>query len=62
MKPTKRMSAALRRASPLKKLVPNVKIVTNPKKLALLKAEAARLRRLNLRSGDPAQTHLGRLN
>ena len=46
MKLAKRTSAASRRESPLKKLVPNVKIVTDPKKLALLKAEAARLREL----------------
>jgi len=35
----------------LKKPVPNVKIVTDPKKLALLKAEAARLKRLDRQSG-----------
>ncbi len=46
MKPSRHTSAASRRPIPLKELVPNVKIVTNPKKLALLKAEAARLRRL----------------
>ena len=46
MKPTRHTSAVSRRPVPLKELVPNVKIVTNPKKLALLKAEAARLRRL----------------
>jgi hypothetical protein len=49
MKPTRQ--AASRRPIPLKKLVPNVKIVTDPKKLALLKAEAARLKRLDRQSG-----------
>jgi hypothetical protein len=48
MKPTRHIAAARQKPIPLKKLVPNVKIVTDPKKLASLKAEAARLRRMEI--------------
>lgn len=59
MKTTRRTSAASRRPIPLKKLVPNVRIVTNPKNLALLKAEAARLKRLESPVGRSSTNAVG---
>lgn len=46
MKLTRHISTASRGPVSLKKLVPNVRIVTDPKKLAFLKKEAAKSKRI----------------